>query len=108
MPYCLAPEQEALKKEIRKLAQEKIAPRAAEIDHTGEYPWDVVEVMSRAGLMGLAIPEEYGGGGADLLTCCVVGEEIAKVCGSSSLIFTVSSPYRNCPLTPSSWAALPR
>jgi len=89
MPYCLAPEQEALKKEIGKLAQEKIAPRAAEIDRTGEYPWDVVEVMSRAGLMGLAIPEEYGGGGADLLTCCVVGEEIAKVCGSSSLIFTV-------------------
>ncbi len=89
MSYCLTAEQEALKKEVRKLAREKIAPRAAEIDRTGEYPWDIVEIMSRAGFMGLAVPEEYGGGGADLLTCCVVGEEIAKVCGSSSLIFTV-------------------
>ncbi|MDY6793955.1 MAG: acyl-CoA dehydrogenase family protein [Actinomycetota bacterium] len=89
MSFNLIPEQEALRKEIRKLAEEKIAPRAAEIDREGEYPWDIQKLLASQGLLGYAIPEEYGGSGADLLSCCIVGEELARVCGTSSLIFVV-------------------
>ncbi|MFW6113604.1 MAG: acyl-CoA dehydrogenase family protein [Actinomycetota bacterium] len=89
MGFELTPEQDALRKEIRKLAEDKIAPRAAEIDSSGEYPWDIQKLLSAQGLMGYAIPEEYGGSGADLLSCCIVGEELARVCGTSSLIFVV-------------------
>ncbi|MEW6553022.1 MAG: acyl-CoA dehydrogenase family protein [Actinomycetota bacterium] len=89
MGFYLTPQQEALRKEIRRLAEEKIAPRAAEIDRSGEYPWDIQQLLASQGLLGYAIPEEYGGAGADLLSCCIVGEELARVCGTSSLIFVV-------------------
>jgi alkylation response protein AidB-like acyl-CoA dehydrogenase len=89
MGFNLTPEQEALRKEIRKLAEEKVKPRAAEIDSSGEYPWDIQQLLSSQGLMGYAVPEEYGGSGADLLSCCIVGEELARVCGTTSLIFVV-------------------
>jgi alkylation response protein AidB-like acyl-CoA dehydrogenase len=89
MTFSLTPEQEALRGEIRRLAEEKIAPRAAEIDRSGEYPWDIQKLLAEQGLLGYAIPEEYGGSGADLLSCCIVGEELARVCANSSLIFVV-------------------
>ncbi len=89
MAFDLTAEQEALRKEIRKLAEEKVAPRAAEIDRSGEYPWDIQKLLASQGLLGYAIPEEYGGSGADLLSCCVVGEELARVCATTSLIFVV-------------------
>jgi alkylation response protein AidB-like acyl-CoA dehydrogenase len=64
-PY-LTPQQEALRKETRKLAEEEVAPRAAEIDRTGEYPWDIQKLLASQGLLGYAIPEEYGGSAADV------------------------------------------
>ena len=89
MSYTLSEEQEALRAQIRKLALEKVAPRAAEIDREGEYPWDIQKLLSRNGLMGLAIPEDYGGSGAPLLDNCIVAEELARVCATTSLIFVV-------------------
>lgn len=89
MSYSLSEEQGALRAEIRKLALEKVAPRAAEIDREGEYPWDIQKLLSRNGLLGLAIPEDYGGSGAPLLDNCIVAEELARVCATTSLIFVV-------------------
>ena len=89
MGFDLTPEQEALRKEIRRLAEDKVAPRAAEIDRTDEYPWDIQKLLAEQGLLGYAIPEEYGGSGADLLSCCIVGEELARISAISSLIFVV-------------------
>jgi len=89
MAFDLSPQQEALRKEIRKLAEEKVAPRAAEIDRSGEYPWDIQKLLASQGLLGYAIPEEYGGSAADLLSCCIVGEELARICATTSLIFVV-------------------
>lgn len=89
MSYSLSEEQEALRAEIKKLALEKVAPRAAEIDRVGEYPWDIQKLLSKNGLMGLAIPEDYGGSGAPLLDNCIVAEELARVCATTSLIFVV-------------------
>ncbi|MDX6664970.1 MAG: hypothetical protein QOG68_1176 [Solirubrobacteraceae bacterium] len=84
--YTLSDEHQLLRASVRQLAEDKIAPRAAEIDETSEYPWDVHEELKRNDLLGLHIPEEYGGAGADKIAHCIVVEEIARVCASSSLI----------------------
>ena len=84
--YGLTEEHQLLRQAVRKLAEERIAPRAAEIDETGEYPWDVHEVLKRNDLLALHVPEEYGGAGADRISHSIVVEEVARVCASSSLI----------------------
>ena len=89
MAYELSAEQEALRDQIRQMALEKVAPRAAEIDREGEYPWDMQKLLAENGLLGLAIPEEYGGSGAPLLDNCIVAEELARACATTSLIFVV-------------------
>ncbi len=84
--YGLTEEHELLRKAVRKLAEDKIAPRAAEIDETSEYPWDVHEALQKNDLLAIHIPEAYGGAGADRISHSIVVEEIARVCASSSLI----------------------
>ena len=84
--YSLTDEHELLRQTVRDLAEDVIAPRAAEIDETAEYPWDVHEALKAADLLAIHVPEEYGGAGADKIAHCLVVEEIARVCASSSLI----------------------
>jgi alkylation response protein AidB-like acyl-CoA dehydrogenase len=84
--YQLTEEHRALRDAVRQLAADKIAPRAAEIDETAEYPWDVHEALKQADLLGIHVPEQYGGAGADRIAHSLVVEEIARVCASSSLI----------------------
>jgi len=74
---------------VRELVAEKVAPRAAEIDATGEFPWDVKELFAQNDLLGIPIPAEYGGLGGTFLTYVKVVEEIAKACASSALIVAV-------------------
>jgi alkylation response protein AidB-like acyl-CoA dehydrogenase len=69
-----------------KTAQRIVQPRAARIDTTGEFPHDLVEAFGRQGYFSFLLPESYGGTDGDLTSFCIVVEEIAKVCGSSSLI----------------------
>jgi alkylation response protein AidB-like acyl-CoA dehydrogenase len=73
---------------VRKLVQEKVAPRAAAIDATGEYPQDIRELFARNDLLGIPFPEEYGGLGS-FLTYVKVVEEVSKACASSALIIAV-------------------
>ena len=84
--YSLTEEHQLLRKAVRELATDVIAPRAAEIDETGEYPWDVHEALKKNDLLAIHVPEEYGGAGADKIAHSIVVEEIARVCASSSLI----------------------
>ncbi len=86
MTYQLTEEQQLFRDTVRRLAVERVLPRAAEIDRTGEFPWDIAELFSEYGLIGVGMPEEFGGGGADLLTFCLAVEEVARVCATSSLI----------------------
>lgn len=86
MNFTLTEQQEMIRRTVRDIAQKVVAPRAAEMDRTGEYPWDIKEILARQGLLGLLIPEEYDGVGADLLTACLVIEELAKVDGSTACI----------------------
>jgi alkylation response protein AidB-like acyl-CoA dehydrogenase len=88
--YRLTDEHNFLRQTVRELAEDRIAPRAAEIDATEEFPWDVYEVLRRAELHATHIPEDYGGAGADAVATCIVIEEVARVCCSSSLIPAVN------------------
>jgi alkylation response protein AidB-like acyl-CoA dehydrogenase len=74
---------------VRRLAQERIAPRAAEIDETGEYPWDIRELLAEHDILGLPFPTEFGGTGTGTLMQQIAVEEIAKACASSALILMV-------------------
>jgi alkylation response protein AidB-like acyl-CoA dehydrogenase len=84
--FSLTEEHELLRQAVRQLAEDKIAPRAAEIDEAAEYPWDVHEALKQADLLAIHVPEAYGGAGADRIAHSIVVEEVARVCASSSLI----------------------
>lgn len=84
--YELTDEQQLFRETVRRLALDRVQPRAAEIDRTGEFPWDIAELFADYGLIGVGMPESLGGGGADLLTFCLAVEEVARVCATSSLI----------------------
>src|SRR6202011_5590327 len=86
MSFDLAPEYLELQATVRKLAQEKIAPRARQIDTDATYPQDVFEVFRDAGLLGLVVPEEYGGGGAGILGLTIAIEEVAKYSNTAALM----------------------
>ncbi|MEU8145428.1 acyl-CoA dehydrogenase family protein [Nonomuraea sp. NPDC048901] len=88
--YAPAEEHDMLRETIRALADEKIAPRAAETDETEEFPWDVYKALVTADLHAVHVPEEYGGAGADALATVIVIEEVARACASSSLIPAVN------------------
>jgi alkylation response protein AidB-like acyl-CoA dehydrogenase len=89
MTYRLSEDQAALRDAVRILADERIAPRAAEIDRTAEFPWDVKELLASHDILGLPFAEEYGGLGGELLTVCLAIEQISRVCATSGLILAV-------------------
>jgi len=72
--------------QLRKMVDNKVAPRAAAIDEKGEFPWDLKELFQETGLFGLAVPEQYGGAHQGHIFTCLAVEEIARACVSSSLI----------------------
>jgi alkylation response protein AidB-like acyl-CoA dehydrogenase len=90
MPFdVLTDEQRELRELVRQLARERIAPRAAEIDESHEFPWDVVELYRENDIFGLFYDEEFGGLGTGALLALVAIEEVSKVCATSGLILAV-------------------
>ncbi len=87
--YRLSEEHVLLREAVRTLADERIAPRAAEIDRSGEFPWDVKELLARQDILALPFPAEYGGLGGELLSVCLAIEQISRVCATSGLILAV-------------------
>src|SRR6185369_12640651 len=85
----LSEEQRELRELVRSLARERIAPRAAEIDESHEFPWDVVELFRDHEIFGLLFDEEWGGTGTGTLLALVAIEEVSKVCATSGLILAV-------------------
>jgi alkylation response protein AidB-like acyl-CoA dehydrogenase len=88
--YSLSEEHEALRQVVRELSEERIAPHAAEVDELSRFPQEAFDVLRAGELHAPHIPEEYGGAGADALATCIVIEEVARVCASSSLIPSVN------------------
>jgi len=91
MDVRLNEEQLMIRQTVRDLARDKIAPRAAEIDRTGEFPWDVVDVFRRHDLFALPFPPEYGGLSGSALTLNIAIEEVAKADATSALILAVQA-----------------
>ncbi|MET8142168.1 acyl-CoA dehydrogenase family protein [Sphaerisporangium sp. NPDC005288] len=88
--YAPGEEHAMLRETVRALADDKIAPHAATVDETGEFPWDAYKALVAADLHAVHIPEQYGGAGADALAAVIVIEEVARACASSSLIPAVN------------------
>ncbi len=85
----LSDEQREIRELVRTVARERVAPRAAEIDRSAEFPWDVVEAFRENELFGVLYDEEYGGIGESSLMALVMIEELSKVCATSGLIVAV-------------------
>ncbi len=75
----------------REVAEKYVRPRAAELDRTGEYGWDILEALKSYGLTGIWIPEEYGGGGSGVLDMCLVVEELSRACGGIGVAYSVNA-----------------
>src|SRR5947209_20470668 len=90
MDFALSDELAELQQTVRRLSQDKVKPRAREIDETGEYPEDLFELFRDAGLLGLVIPTEYGGGGAGILGLTIAIEEIAKYSNTAALMLLLT------------------
>ena len=88
--YQLTEEQTMLRAAVRQLAEDKIAPHAAEVDEEAKFPQDALDALVKSGFHAVHIPEQYGGMGADAISACIVVEEVARVCASSSLIPAVN------------------
>src|SRR5437879_10054079 len=90
MMFELSEELAALQESVRRLAQDKVRPRAREIDDTGEYPQDLFEIFRDAGLLGLFAPEDDGGSGAGILGLAIAIEEVAKYSNSAALMLLLT------------------
>ncbi|MGH3994727.1 MAG: acyl-CoA dehydrogenase family protein, partial [Pseudonocardiaceae bacterium] len=88
--YRLAEEHDALRDAVRSLADKEIAPYAAAVDAESRFPAEARDALVKAGLHAVHIPEEYDGQGADSVATCIVIEEVARACASSSLIPAVN------------------
>jgi short/branched chain acyl-CoA dehydrogenase len=89
--FDLDPEHELVRSTVREFAQERVAPVAEELDRESCFPYDLVAEMGELGLMGMTIPEQYGGGGADTLAYAIAVEELTRV--DSSVAITMAAHH---------------
>jgi len=91
MEIELNEEQTLLRETVRRFAEEVVAPRAKEIDETGEFPRDFYDRAGELGLAGITVPEEHGGAAMDAVSYCLVIEEVSRVCATSGVILSVNN-----------------
>src|SRR5438309_10700524 len=85
----LSEDEQTLIETIREIALERVAPRAAEIDHTGEFPWDLKELLAQQDILAMPFPTEYGGIGDSELAVVMAIEELSGYCATTALILPV-------------------
>ena len=90
LSFRLTEEQEAFRSSVRQLVEDKIAPRAADIDEADEYPWDIDELLVRNGFAAVSYPEEHGGAGGGAVELCILVEELSRWSAAVSLIPAVN------------------
>jgi short-chain 2-methylacyl-CoA dehydrogenase len=87
--FDLTPEQELIRETVRTFARERVAPVAADLDSSGSFPYQLVSELADLGLMGLPIPEQYGGAGGDTVSYAIAIEELTRI--DSSVAITVAA-----------------
>ena len=85
----LSDDEQMLIEAIREIAREQVAPRAAEIDHTSQFPWDMKDLLAQQDILAMAFPAEYGGIGSSELAVVMAIEELSRHCATTSLILAV-------------------
>jgi butyryl-CoA dehydrogenase len=96
MAFLLGEDHELMRKTLREFADRELAPRAKEIDETGAFPWDLVKKCADMSLMGVTIPEEYGGAGSDMLGRAISVEEISRANATVGIIVAASGLACDC------------
>ncbi len=98
MNFDLTSDQKMLQDQVRKFAQAELAPVAPEIDKSGEFPWTNLKKMAKLGLLGMIIPEEYGGAGFEFVSLAIAIEEISRVCATTGVIVAVNNSLASYPI----------
>jgi len=98
MDFSPTKEQRMIRDVVRQFAENEVKPLAKEIDETMQFPKETVRKMGEMGLLGMPIPEKYGGAGADSVSYAISIEEIARVCASTAVIMAVHNSVASYPL----------
>ena len=98
MNFDLTNDQKMLQDQVRKFAQTELAPIAPEIDKSGDFPWASLKKMAQLGLLGVIVPEEYGGSGFDFVSLAIAIEEISRACASTGVIVAVNNSLTTYPI----------
>ena len=91
MDFGLTQQQQLFQDMVREFAKKEVAPRAAEVDEEACFPAETVRMMGKLGLMGVTIPEAYGGAGADTICYAIAVEEISRACASTGVIMSINN-----------------
>lgn len=91
MDFNLTEEQHMPRDMVKKIAENEFRPKAAEIDKKEEFPWQNKKILEDNGLLGIQVPQEYGGAGAGMVSLAIAVEEVARVCASTSVILTTQA-----------------
>ena len=98
MNFELTKDQKMLKEEVRKFAENEIAPLAAEIDESGRFPKESIQKLADMGLLGIIVPEKYGGSEFDFISLSIAVEEISRTCASTGVITAVNNSLCTYPI----------
>jgi len=96
--FDLSPEHELVRRTVREFAESKVAPVAAELDREHRFPYDLVAELAELGLMGMPIPEEYGGAGADTLSYAIAVEELTRIDSSVAITMAAHTSLGTMPI----------
>jgi short-chain 2-methylacyl-CoA dehydrogenase len=96
--FDLSPEHELVRRTVREFAEEKVAPVAAELDREHRFPYDLVAELAELGLMGMPVPEEYGGAGADTLAYAIAVEELTRIDSSVAITLAAHTSLGTMPI----------
>ncbi len=98
MNFDLTSDQKMLQDQVRKFAETELVPTAPEIDKTGDFPTKNIKKMAQLGLLGIIVPEKYGGSGFDFLSLAIAVEEISRACASTGVIVAVNNSLASYPI----------
>ena len=91
MDFGLTEEQQLLRDTVRRFAETEIKPKAAELDETHKHPEEIIKQLGELGMMGIAVSEQYGGGGMDYMSYVLALIEVSKACASTGVIMSANN-----------------